>query len=117
MKKFIILSLTVFLISCFSNSKFHTRDSYAKKIIKSYNYLINKGLIDKKVIVSDTIKEINTSVFSHILFSNESYLRQSKLHDSLFYKDLSMYHKDYYYPVKKLLKNKTKAAKQIVFFF
>ncbi len=106
----IIVLALVLVASCSSIQRNITLD-HDKKIKNAYNYLMDKNLIDKRIIVSDTIVNINISDFTTVLSKNKSKQEESKIYDSLHIISGKVNYKKYQYPLKRELNNFNKNRK------
>lgn len=118
MNRLFIALIILLNISCNaqkSNAK-RLDNKHKEKIAEAYKYLINQGKIDNKALVVNSIQKLETEWFIFELHHEESRLGINEFKDSLYKKDKLFRHKEFSYPVQKLLNNKVESSSRIVIF-
>lgn len=111
MKKNITLIVTLFFtLGCYTTNVFY-QEIDTHKIIMAYDYVKQK--YDNKIVVADTIVNLSITGFSFDI-SKRKKVKHSIIYDSL--KQKYERYKQFEYPLKKILKNKSQDGNNRIYF-
>lgn len=113
---FIIISNLI--VGCSAQKQdFNNIDKEHKsKIVAVYNYLRGENKIEENILVVNSIQKLEMEWFGLQLSKNKNPEAINRYNDSLIKKDNLYKHKEFYYPLNKLLDNKMRSSNKIIIF-